>query len=373
MTSQVRIYRAFDSDMEEVWHRLQGDCDYFMFQTYEWLAHWQHTIGDHSYGIEPCVAVVSDSGGPVALFPFGVRKIFGVRVLEFLGGVQSDYNAPLISSAGPSPGQFTQLWNSVMEALPAHDVRSLVRMPETCGGFRNPVLDAVPSFCEGASYGATLPDSWEEFRQRLPSKFQKDNARMIRRLSEKGHFEFVVAATVSEFNEIVEVMFSQKEQRYKETGARNILADPHTRDFYRGLGELVAEDAKVHLSALVVNGEILATHLGAVHNGRFYYLFPTFAGAAWSKYSPGRLLLEKLVQWAIDNRISIFDFTIGGEAYKNIWCDSEMNLYRAVEVRTFRGRFFDRAQRLIYWVKTNQKARAIAMGIIRKLHSFRPG
>lgn len=368
---QVYIYRSFDATLEGIWRVLQEDCDHYVFQSYEWLAHWQRTVGQHSFGIEPAVVVVSDSRRPLALFPFGIRKTGGVRVLEFLGGVQSDYNAPLIVSAVSTPDQFRVLWDKVLDKLPVHDVRYFARMPQQLGGSRNPFLDIASSFCEGFAYTAALPDSWDEFRHGLPAKFQKDNARMIRRLSEMGQFEFVVAKTASEFSDIVEAMFAQKERRYKETGARNILADINTRAFYRELGESVSGDVKVHLSALMLNGEILATHLGAFDQNRFYYLFPTFAGEAWAKFSPGRLLLENLVQWAIANRLQTFDFTIGGEAYKEIWCDSEMPLYRVVEPLTFRGQIFAWLQELIYWVKTNQRARALAMSMLRMLNAIR--
>lgn len=368
---QIHIYCSFDHTLEAKWRCLQDDCDHYVFQTYEWLAHWQRTVGQYSCGMVPVVAVVSDLQRPLALFPFGIRSVGGVRVLEFLGGVQSDYNAPLILPEVSNPEKFSVLWGGVLAALPAHDVRYFARMPQQLGGLRNPLLDVASSFCEGFAYAAALPDSWDEFRRGLPAKFQKDNARMIRRLSEMGQFEFVVAKTASEFSDIVDAMFTQKERRYKETGARNILADINTRAFYRELGESVSGDVKVHLSALMLNGEILATHLGAFDQNRFYYLFPTYAGGTWTKFSPGRLLLENLVQWAIANRLQTFDFTIGGEAYKEIWCDSEMPLYRIVEPLTFRGQIFAWSQKLIYWIKTNQRARALVMNMLRMLNVLR--
>lgn len=368
----IHIYHSFDERLEAIWRRLQGDCDHYVFQSYDWVAYWQHTVGQNSYGIEPTIAVVSDSHRSLALFPLGIRRGSGVRVLEFLGDGQSDYNAPLILSEVLTADQVRVLWTKVLDSLPAHDVRCFMRMPQYFDKLQNSMFPCiVPFFCEGAAYATALPESWDEFRQRLPVKFQKDNARMIRRLSEIGVLEFVVADTDAEFAHIVAATLRQKERRYKETGARNILADINTRTFYQRLGECCGGDVEIHLSALTLNGEILATHLGAVYRERFYYLFPTFVGEPWSKFSPGRLLLEYLVQWAIANRLKIFDFTIGGEAYKGIWCDSEMPLYRMMEPLTIRGQIFVWVQRLIHWVKTNRHARPLAMGMVRLLNSFR--
>lgn len=370
MDLQVYIYHSFDAKLEGIWRSLEDSCDHFVFQSYEWLSHWQRTVGRNSYGIEPSVVVVSDSRRPLALFPFGIRRTGGVRVLEFLGGEQNDYNAPLILPEVSEPDQFRALWNTMLDSLPGHDVRYFTRMPQQLGNLQNPILGIAPSFCEGVAYAATLPDSWEIFRQRLPARFQKDNARMIRRLSEMGQFEFVIASTASEFGNIVEAVLTQKERQYTETGARNIFSDINTCSFYRELRSAIERKGDIHLSALILNGDILAAHFGMVYRDRFYYLLPSFARGALEKFSPGRLLLENLVQWAISHRLKIFDFTCGGESYKQMWCDLEMPFYRSVQPLTLRGYAFAQKQGLILWVKTNPRARAIAMSGLRMLHSF---
>ena len=51
----------------------------------------------------------------------------------------------------------------------------------------------------------------------------------------------------------------------------------------------------------------------------------------------GRIHLEKLTEWAINNKVSEFDFTIGSETYKNLWCNNEMDIYRHLKMRSFRG------------------------------------
>jgi len=371
MTLKIDIYSSFNSELETLWRNIEDNCEYFVFQSYEWLQHWQHTIGDTSYDIKPVVVVVSDSTRLLALFPLGIRKIGVVRVLEFLGGAQTDYNAPLILPEFFTCSQLIALWDAVLEMLPVHDVRYFVRTPHKVSNLPNPILGQATPYCDGVSYAATLPNSWELFRQRLPKRFQKDNARMIRRLSEKGDYQFKIANTAAEFNTIVEVMLKQKARRYKETGARNILADMNTCTFYRELETAIGNDVNIHMSALILNGEILATHLGAYDKNRFYYLFPTFKDGMWSKFSPGRLLLENLVKWAITKQIRTFDFTIGGESYKDVWCDSEMSLYRFVKPITFRGNVYARIQALINWVKTNRRARALAMRVVRMLNTLK--
>jgi CelD/BcsL family acetyltransferase involved in cellulose biosynthesis len=129
----------------------------------------------------------------------------------------------------------------------------------------------------------------------------------------------------------------------------------------------ITGETKVHLTALKVGDRILATHLGVYDRGRYYYLFPTFDSGALSKYSPGRLLLEYLVKSAIKKGLNVFDFTVGGEAYKQQWCDSEMRLYRILEANTMRGHFYMWLQSSISWVKQYQYTRCLFVGGMRLL------
>ena len=76
----------------------------------------------------------------------------------------------------------------------------------------------------------------------------------------------------------------------------------------------------------------------------FYYPMPAHEGGDWEKYSPGRLLLEHLLEWLIQNNLLVFDFTVGGEHYKKDWCDTETPLYETLESITFKGKLYVLAQ-----------------------------
>ena len=89
----------------------------------------------------------------------------------------------------------------------------------------------------------------------------------------------------------------------------------------------------VHVAALVLDEQALATHWGCVHNGRFVYLMPSY-DAAWGKLSPGRLLLDHLVEWSFLQGLREFDFTIGDEPYKFTSATPAMALYRRVAARS---------------------------------------
>jgi len=96
---------------------------------------------------------------------------------------------------------------------------------------------------------------------------------------------------------------------------------------------------KVIFSVLWLNEHIIATHLGAVDHERFYFLMPTFS-PEWGNYSPGRLILEHLIQWSIEQGLKVFDFTVGEEEYKKAWCNLELKLFEILKARTLIGELY---------------------------------
>lgn len=367
MPLDVVTFERFDTRLKSLWLDIQNHSQATAFQTFEWLSLWHETVGRNSRKITPLMMCVYHGQSPVALFPFGIRNVFGVKVLEFLGGDQVDYNAPLVRSEWMDTKGFSAIWKILLQSLPEHDVLHLVRMPEKIGERTNPMIVVLGSRHESYSYSARLPLSWEEFRERLPKKLLKDNARMIRRLSEKGSLEFKTARSAEDFHEFIETMFDQKRRRYRETGVRDVLADQYVQQFYRSLDRYLSGRFIVSLSVLNLDDETLATTLGVMFKESFSYLVPTYAGGEWPRFSPGRLLLEHLVKTSVSNQLATFDFTVGSEGYKTIWCDQKMSLYRKVEGVSVIGLFFVGWLHLVFWLKTNVHARSVVTKVVRCL------
>ena len=65
-------------------------------------------------------------------------------------------------------------------------------------------------------------------------------------------------------------MLEQKRTRYQQTGVRDILAKQVVQNFYEKIVIKHESTFQIHLSALMLDEKVLATHWGGVHNGRFY-------------------------------------------------------------------------------------------------------
>jgi CelD/BcsL family acetyltransferase involved in cellulose biosynthesis len=100
------------------------------------------------------------------------------------------------------------------------------------------------------------------------------------------------------------------------------------------------------VAALRVDSEVVATHLGVLHQNRFYWLMPGHESGSWANFSVGRALLQSLVEWCIANSVSTFDLTVGDEDYKRFWSDTRLKLYESHYARTLRGTGLLAASRL---------------------------
>ena len=339
---RVTVYRSFCGELRTVWKELEPFSQHHVFQCYEWLSYWQQTIGNRALYIRPhIVVVVGTDNQPRMIFPFGVRRQLGARVLGFLGGGQGDYQGPLIHDDWISDAaSISSAWSLVEKNLPGHDVRHFPKLPAYWCTSTNPMLALWTRTFQDNSYSSNLPASFADFQEKLKPKLRADTRRQRRRLSEIGTLKFQVIDESDKHALALDVMIEQKRQRYRNTGVPDILAHSAVQQFYMELSNRFSGIGRIHFSVLMLNEEILATHWGAIHRDRFYFLMPTFAEGKWGGYSPGRLLLENLVEWCIQNGLKVFDFTIGGEEYKKDWCDSEMPQFEHLRATTPLGLFY---------------------------------
>jgi CelD/BcsL family acetyltransferase involved in cellulose biosynthesis len=96
----------------------------------------------------------------------------------------------------------------------------------------------------------------------------------------------------------------------------------------------------LHVSALLLDDRILASHWGYILGRRFYYLLPGYEAGEWARYGPGNILNECLLQWCFSNGIETFDFGIGDETYKSYWCDQDINLFDFNCALTLKGKAY---------------------------------
>ena len=132
----VQIYSRFNSELQLIWCGFEPRAVLYGFQTYEWLCHWHEQIGKPVLNIQPQIVVVFHNGQVSAIFPFGIRRSYGIRILQWLGDRETDYHAPILATTWPADtDQFEVCWKEVLEKLLPVDVVHLRKQPRDIDSF----------------------------------------------------------------------------------------------------------------------------------------------------------------------------------------------------------------------------------------------
>jgi CelD/BcsL family acetyltransferase involved in cellulose biosynthesis len=333
---QIKSFSKFTNELKNLWENFEEMSDCYFFQTHEWSTHWFNTIGNIS-GYEPLVIVVYESDMIKMIMPFAKIKKWGCTSIEWMGGIQTDYKAPLLAPLFDlTEKHFILIWEKVVTVLLNNQVSYCVfnNQPELIGERTNPFFNYFNYYSNEYAHYTKLPNEASTyFVKDERKKIFADSRRQRKRLSELGNLSFMIANNKSVHVELTNTMIIQKQRRFFEMNVQNILVNKQVHKFYTLL-----RSNFIHCSGLKLNETFIATHWGIVFRNRFYYLMPSFEGGEIGKYSGGRLLLEELLKWAIDKGCHTFDFTIGGEAYKKEWCESQMEIRNSIVPLSLKGK-----------------------------------
>ena len=195
---RIEVYEN-PADALAAWRELEAVAPASAYQTRKWLVPWIETIGRAS-GICPLIVVAHGANDvPVALFPFGIVQHGGVRLVNFLGGRDSNSNLGLIR-----PG--TRLDRSDLVALLHAAARKarlqpdafvLSNQPASWEGVANPFAllahQRSPSECHSATL---IPNDAASFvKERLSGNLRKKLRKKRKKLSEWGPVSHIVART----------------------------------------------------------------------------------------------------------------------------------------------------------------------------------
>ena len=330
------------SELREVWQELEekGDCN--VFQTYAWLSNWTQHIGKLR-GVRPQIVVGWDAAGDALfLLPLAIEGNWFAKKLVWLGAELAEYPGPVLSknfNRQVRRGRFSELWKEVRALLPTHHVVALGRMVERVGEQANPFMEL-----EGleehncASHSTTLMASWDSYYEVKRSKGSKKRDRQKRRrMSEMGEIVFALPSDDEAKIATLDALMAQKARSFARMGVANIFDRPGYRDFYKALATDSDSDI-AQVSHLTVGEDIVAANFCVSFGGRFYDLLASYDEVSdTARFGPGVVQQMELMKHAIETGHTVFDFTMGDEAYKANWCENTQRLYNHFDATGIRG------------------------------------
>ncbi|MFQ5601016.1 MAG: GNAT family N-acetyltransferase [Candidatus Krumholzibacteriia bacterium] len=312
-----------------------------VFLTWQWLVTWWECFRE---GSELYTFAVLHHGSLVGIAPLMLRRQDGLRVVEFLGMGSSDY-CDFIAPEENKPEVIGTVFESLLRRRDRWDRIRLRYLPERSstarilGTLERPagleLHTQVESVCPALLIEASRP--FAESCTRKKSLVR--HARYFERLSP---LEFRHALDADEIADLLPQFFEQHRDRRFMAGDRSLFDDARHRRFYERMVLELLDCGWLRFSVLCWRGEVLAFHLGFMYDGIFTWYKPTL-NVDYARYSPGEVLLKKLLEDAIASGAREFDFTVGDEAFKERFANVKRNNLRVEIIQESRRSLGTRA------------------------------
>ena len=346
-----------------------------VYQSREFLDVWMATIGK-ARGVECFLVVVKDQDNrPLLYLPLAIETKFNVRILRFMDGGVTDFNAPIVVAGHDlTRSEFIGVWNKILALLPDIDVIDLQKIASTVSTARNPLthLDCVAY--ESSGHSIELSCLYEEpGRSRSIGRMQKKFRRQHRRLSEMGPTEFLLNPSAPHLDKIVKGLIDLKRKHYLRTTGHDFFAMPGVYDFYCEMTQPRRLGRISHLSALTCGNTVVSAHLGFIGRSRFYYVLPTF-DTQYRSLAVGHLLLDHLIKHCSEQDYTTFDLGEGDFAYKQKWATHRLPLLSYGQAMSTTGLLYRQLRRVRQVVGVHTLSEFCSKGRLRSsavLHAVR--
>ena len=246
------------------------------------------------------VGVISHEDRVEAVFPFERRA---KNMAGPVGSFISDYHG-LISEPNSSfdPKQLLSSCNLVAWDFNYLPVSQTGFSPYFQGQYRSPIIDL------SAGYEAYVKERREAGTEQI-----KKNGNLLRRLErEVGTLRFVVHSPEPAH---LSQLIAWKTAQFRHNGWQDIFSLPSVRKTVEAIHANQTPEFAGILSLLYAGDTLVAAHFGMRSATVWHYWFPSY-DPAFSKYSPGVMLLLKMAENSAALGINTIDMGCGEHSYK---------------------------------------------------------
>lgn len=310
--------------LEAEWRHLANSCPLAtVFQTWEWNAvWWRHYGGKLRRRLRVLCFRSARDGTLVGLAPLCVSWWYGtcLRRLSFLGTGTSDYLDVLAAPGWEDT--VAQAMYAYLGARRGWDIADFQQMRE--GGVlgnRPPEPAAKLAWhdapLEACPFLKLSPD-WEAQRQQFGKKTRSNIGYYDRALQKVFQVEVGVVSREADLNEEMTRLFDLHQRRWNQRWMPGVFGSRRVRSFHRDAARALLGQNALRLYSLKLDGETRASlYCFAFGDRTCYYqggFEPTLA-----KWSLGTVLTARVLQDAIAEGRTTFDFLRGDEPYKAKW------------------------------------------------------
>lgn len=163
----------------------------------------------------------------------------------------------------------------------------------------------------------TLEQSW-------PASHRRDVRRQRKRLTEKGPVSLWQPATIAEAESVLAEFFRVHDDKWLAQGFPGLFQDPKQRRLFQAILRRLWGRG-VHFSTLRCGSTDISYHFGFFSGGWIQWYRPSYR-PEFGGFSPSKIHIAMLIEQGCHLQWKGFDFLLGAETYKNLWCNDEVEV-----------------------------------------------
>jgi CelD/BcsL family acetyltransferase involved in cellulose biosynthesis len=153
----------------------------------------------------------------------------------------------------------------------------------------------------------TLDAGWHEPDSQFNAGRRSDFRRAARRAQEQGEIAFeILSPGPDEFDALFDEAVAVELRSWKREAGTAIAVDPAKERFFRAFLRAASEAGSLRIAFLRIGGRIVAMQMALESRGR-YWLFKIGFDEAYSRCSPGTLLMLHMIGWAARRGLVAFE------------------------------------------------------------------
>ena len=371
MIDLVATERGLEALQEEWNPLLKSSSADTLFLTWEWISTWWQVYGQLDV-LHVLTARLPD-GRLVGIAPLrrvkrGVRAVWRYDSIEFIG--HGGDVTPEYLDIIAAPGHEATVVDAFAHKLCADDTIDAIDLrPSSAASATIARLEArlrsnggqVTRLPDSVCPVLSLPDTPEAFLAGRSRNYRKKMGEYERACRRDLQATVRTSRTQEEVSRDMDVLVDLHHRRWD--GSSRSFQSPEYIEFHRCLGRTLFGRGWIRLFSLESGSSTIASLYCFSYGGRYYY-YQAGRDPFYTKHRVGLVLMHKVIQEAIKEGATLFDFLRGEEPYKFHWATHTVANVRLVYRKDAPTRAAARAQSVFERVKS-------AANLVRKRFSQR--
>ena len=296
-----------------------------IFQSWAYIFnHWKFRKSGDGFSRTLRLYALYDDASLIAVAPMWIniiRKGLSFRVMEFIGNRGIDYLDFIVKSGTDRQKAVTYLIDCIL-ADNCWDVVSFSELREQSANVLTTVLSdhGVAHDLDKCStcVSIPLPMTWAEYRTQIGKSTRRHLNYEERRLEKLHKTEFIVNKIFTpKFAEELNTLHAAHQKRWNAVGQKGVFHTENDQLMDVEVCKALAEIWALRYFVLSVDGVPEAGMACAALGKTMYVHYMLIAlESNLRNLSMGKVILQKVIKWGIENGYSILDLLRGQEPYK---------------------------------------------------------